>query len=56
MDGVRRFLGSDIRHIASHPEEYSAFVFEKAERAAAGGPAKSEYESPPYRVSMQIAS
>ncbi|WP_342724073.1 host specificity protein [Bradyrhizobium sp. B097] len=47
MEGVRRFLGSDIRHIASHPEEYSDFVSEKAERAAtvAGGYANT-YDDP----------
>ncbi|SFN91515.1 hypothetical protein SAMN05216573_12636 [Bradyrhizobium sp. Rc3b] len=34
MRGVQRFLRSDIRHIVEHPEEYSEFVSEKAERAA----------------------
>ncbi|WP_224741831.1 host specificity protein [Bradyrhizobium sp. 2S1] len=32
-EGVRRFLGGDIRHIASNPEEYSDFVSGKARRA-----------------------
>jgi hypothetical protein len=47
MEGVRKFLGRDIRHIASNPQEYSQFVSEKAERAAtvAGG-YTSTYDDP----------
>ncbi|MCP3468043.1 host specificity protein [Bradyrhizobium sp. CCGUVB23] len=47
MEGVRRYLGSDIRHIAANPQEYSNFVSEKAERAAmvAGG-YTSTYDDP----------
>ncbi|MDA9401002.1 host specificity protein [Bradyrhizobium sp. CCBAU 25338] len=32
--GLKKFLGADIRHIASNPQEYSDFVSEKAEHAA----------------------
>ncbi|WP_342709673.1 host specificity protein [Bradyrhizobium sp. B124] len=47
MEGLERFLGSDIRHIASHPEEYSDRVSEKARRAATvAGSSLSTYDDP----------
>jgi len=47
MDGVRRFLGSDIRHIAGNPQEYSDFVSDKAERAATvAGSYANTYDDP----------
>ncbi|SDE00499.1 hypothetical protein SAMN05216337_101845 [Bradyrhizobium brasilense] len=47
MDGVKRYLGSDIMQIASNPEEYSDFVSEKAERAATvAGSYASTYDDP----------
>ncbi|UPK40612.1 host specificity protein [Bradyrhizobium sp. 186] len=47
MRKVKKFLSSDIMHIASNPQEYSDFVSEKAERAAtvAGG-YSSTYDDP----------
>ncbi|MGY4567917.1 MULTISPECIES: hypothetical protein [Bradyrhizobium] len=47
MEGVRRYLGGDIRDIVSNPQEYSRFVSKKAERAAmvAGG-YSSKYDDP----------
>ncbi len=46
-DEVRRYLGSDIRHIAENPEEYSDFVSEKAERAATvAGSYANTYDNP----------
>ncbi|MGX1350228.1 hypothetical protein AB7M49_003804 [Bradyrhizobium elkanii] len=45
--GLRRFLGDDIRQIASNPQEYSDFVSEKAERAATvAGSYRSTYYNP----------
>ncbi|UWU76122.1 host specificity protein [Bradyrhizobium huanghuaihaiense] len=47
MKEVKRFLADDIRHIAEHPEEYSDFVSEKAERAATvAGSYVNTYDDP----------
>ncbi|MGY3238006.1 hypothetical protein ACVWZ4_001335 [Bradyrhizobium sp. USDA 4472] len=46
-DEVRRYLGSDIRHIAENPEEYSPFVANKAARAAmVAGSYANTYDDP----------
>ncbi|WP_271573896.1 host specificity protein [Bradyrhizobium sp. CCBAU 11361] len=47
-NGLRRFLGGDIRHIAGNPEEYSDHVSEKAWRT--GAVAGSYLNTPEYSI------